>query len=205
MRIVSGTLRGRPLATPKDDRTRPTSDRVREAMFNILTHGIDGFGLEGARVLDLFAGTGALGLEAISRGAQSCLFVDDGIEPRSLIRRNIETFGLAGQTRIYRRDATRLGSALPREQFDLVFADPPYGKGLGELALHSAAQGGWLVAGGLAVLEENARQTITWPDGFSVLFERTWGDTSVHFARWGAPAASIEGAGVQEAADGEGT
>jgi 16S rRNA (guanine966-N2)-methyltransferase len=184
VRVVAGTLRGRPLATPADGRVRPTSDRVREAVFNILAHGIDGFALSGCRVLDLFAGTGALGIEAMSRGAVSCLFVEEDAEARALIRRNIEAFGLTRQTRIYRRDATRLGPALPRERFDLVVADPPYSKSLGETALAAAAAGGWLEAGAVAVLEERADVAVTWPAGFALLDRRVWGDTTVHFARW---------------------
>lgn len=184
MRIVAGKLRGRALATPEDGAIRPTSDRVREAVFNILAHGIDGFAIEGVRVLDLFAGTGALGIEALSRGAAFVLLVEEDATARGLVRQNVEAFGLTGQTRIYRRDATRLGPALPRERFGLVLADPPYGKGLGEAALASAAAGGWLESGAIAVLEERADVTIAWPEGFEPLDDRTWGDTAVHFARW---------------------
>ncbi len=121
--------------------------RVREAVLNILGHGVEDFELEGCRVLDLFAGTGALGIEALSRGAAFCLFVEEDPAARGLIRRNIEALGLTGQTRIYRRDATSLGPALAREQFGLVMADPPYGEGLGEQAVAAAAQGGWLEPG----------------------------------------------------------
>lgn len=184
MRIVAGTLRGRPIAAPDGSATRPTSDRVREAVFNILAHGTENFTLEGCRVLDLFAGTGALGLEAVSRGAASCLFVEEDATARGVIRRNIEAFGLTGRTHIYRRDATRMGEALPRERFGLVFADPPYGKGLGEKALEAVASGGWLDEGAIAVLEERADVDVTWPTGFTPLDRRTWGDTSVHLARW---------------------
>lgn len=188
MRIVAGTLRGRAIATPADGAIRPTSDRVREAAFNILIHGIDGFSLAGVRVLDLFSGTGALGLEALSRGASFCLFVEEDATARGLIRRNIEAFGLTGATRIYRRDATTLGPALPRERFGLVMADPPYGKGLGEAALASAAAGGWLDPGALVLLEERAGTPIAWPPGFDLIASRRWGDTEVHFARWSPPA-----------------
>lgn len=184
MRIVGGSLRGRPIAAPDGSATRPTSDRVREAVFNILAHGIDGFSLDSARVLDLFAGTGALGLEALSRGAASCLFVEEDATARGIIRRNIESFGLTGRTHIYRRDATRLGEALPRERFGLVFADPPYGKDLGTKAIGAAAEGGWLEPYAIAVLEERAGVEIQWPDTFEAVDSRTWGDTSVHFARW---------------------
>lgn len=187
MRIVAGSFRGRPLAVPADGRTRPTSDRVREAMFNILAHGIDGFALEGARVLDLFAGTGALGLEALSRGAARCLFVEEAPEARALIRENVEALGLTGVTRIWRRDAASLGPAGAAERFELAFLDPPYGLGLGERALAAVRDGGWLAPGAVVVLEERAGATIAWPTGFTVLDSRRWGGTEVHFARAAAP------------------
>jgi 16S rRNA (guanine966-N2)-methyltransferase len=183
MRIVGGTLKGSRLAAPASDRVRPTSDRTREAVFNILTHGIDGFDIEGARVLDLFAGTGALGLEALSRGARSCLFVDDHAESRALIRRNVETLALTGVTRIFRRDATRLGPAERMGPFDLVFADPPYGKGLAERALASAREGGWLASGAVVVVEESADAELSAPEGFAEIDRRRYGDTQVVFLR----------------------
>jgi 16S rRNA (guanine966-N2)-methyltransferase len=183
MRIVGGTLKGSRLAAPASDRVRPTSDRAREAVFNILAHGIDGFDIEGARVLDLFAGTGALGLEALSRGARSCLFVDDHAESRALIRRNVETLALTGVTRIFRRDATRLGPAERMGPFDLVFADPPYGKGLAERALASAREGGWLASGAVVVVEESADAELSAPEGFAEIDRRRYGDTQVVFLR----------------------
>jgi 16S rRNA (guanine966-N2)-methyltransferase len=128
MRVVGGKLRSRPIAGPKSDAVRPTSDRLREALFNILTHSY-GDPVTGARVLDLFAGTGALGIEAISRGADYALFVDEGVEARALLRDNVESLGLGGVTRIFRRDASKLGPAHPLDPFSLVFLDPPYGKG----------------------------------------------------------------------------
>ena len=128
MRVVGGRLRGRALAAPKSQAIRPTADRLREALFNILTHAYDD-PVSGARVLDLFAGTGALGIEALSRGAAFALFVDDGAEARALVRENVATLGLGGTTRIFRRDATRLGPAHPLEPFSLAFLDPPYGQG----------------------------------------------------------------------------
>src|SRR5215468_8167293 len=152
MRIVGGRLGGRTLAAPKSQNIRPTSDRLRESLFNILAHRY-GEAITGARVLDLFAGTGALGLEAISRGAAFALFVDDGAEARALIRANVEALGLGGVTRIFRRDATALGAAHPLEPFSLVFVDPPYGKGLAERALAAAHAGGWLTADALIVVE----------------------------------------------------
>jgi 16S rRNA (guanine966-N2)-methyltransferase len=185
MRIVAGKFRGRPIIAPDSDRTRPTSDRVREAVFNILAHGIEDFSLEGARVLDLFAGTGALGLEALSRGAGYCLFVEEDAETRALIRRNVEALGLTGITKIFRRDATALGPASNRGAFQLVFLDPPYGKGLGERALASAAAGQWLAPSAVAVLEERKGTTLVPPAGFTALDQRDWGDTQVLFARYG--------------------
>lgn len=183
MRIVGGTLKGRRLAVPDDTRVRPTSDRTREAVFNILAHGVDGFTVEGVRVLDLFAGTGAQGLEALSRGAGFCVFVDDHAASRALIRRNVEDLGLTGQCRIFRRDATRLGPSAQHGAFGLVFADPPYGKGLGERAIASALSGGWLADGAVVVLEEAAVSDITLPDGFRLLDERRYGDTVIRIAR----------------------
>lgn len=187
MRVVGGRLRGRPLASPRDpgdQRIRPTSDRVREAIFNILTHGISEFTLEGAKVLDLFAGTGALGVEALSRGADFCLFVEQDVEARGLIRRNVEAFDLPGVTRIFRRDATDLGPAAHRGGFTLLFADPPYGRGLAEKALASAAAGGWLADGAIAVIEEGERSRIELPEGFTEIDRRTWGSTQVMLARY---------------------
>ncbi|MDX2307520.1 MAG: 16S rRNA (guanine(966)-N(2))-methyltransferase RsmD [Hyphomicrobium sp.] len=188
MRIVGGRLRGRPIASPAHDGLRPTSDRVRESVFNILAHGLDGFDIEGLRVIDLFAGTGALGLEALSRGAAYALFVEEGAESRALIRRNIEAFGLMGQTRIFRRDATDMGPLGTMAPFGLAFLDPPYGKGLGEKALIALRDGGWLVPGALVIAEESAASPIVWPDGYHALDRRTWGDTEVAFARAAEPA-----------------
>lgn len=189
MRIVAGRFRGRALAPPPDERTRPTSDRVRGAVFNVLTHGIEGFDIEGVFVLDLFAGTGALGLEAMSRGARYCLFVEDDPEARAVIRQNVEAFALTGHSRIWRRDATTLGDGTFKDKFSLVFLDPPYGKGLGEKALASARDGGWLADGAVIVLEEQAEQPIQWPDGFNVVDTRSWGGTAVHFARYAGSSA----------------
>lgn len=182
MRIVGGTHKGRPLKAPKDARVRPTSDRTREAIFNILAHGdFDGWSLEGARVLDLFAGTGALGLEALSRGASFALFVDDHPQSRGLIRDNAETLGETGRIKLYRRDATKLG---PRggsvgPPFMLAFCDPPYGKGMGEKALAEALAGGWLADGAVCILEEASSANVPCPDGFAELDRRAYGDTQV--------------------------
>jgi len=187
MRIVAGQFRGRPLAAPDGAHTRPTSDRVREAVFNILEHGIQGFSFAGIRVLDLFAGTGALGLEALSRGAAFCLFVEEDATARGLIRRNIETLGLTGITKVFRRDATSLGLAGNRGGgFGLVLLDPPYEQGLAQRALVSAAEGGWLGPGAIAVIEESRRASVALPPGFEPLEQRTWGDTQAVFARFTA-------------------
>lgn len=183
MRIVGGKFRGRALATPSHDGLRPTSDRVREAVFNILQHGIEGLAIDGARVIDLFAGTGALGLEAVSRGAAYCLLVEVAPEARALIRTNIESMGLMGHTRIFRRDATDLGPCGNMEPFALAFLDPPYDKGLGERALISLRDGQWLTKGAVIVLEERESATVILPDGYTEIDRRTWGDTQVIFAR----------------------
>jgi 16S rRNA (guanine966-N2)-methyltransferase len=184
MRIVGGTFRGRSLAAPANAATRPTSDKVREAVFNILAHGIPDFDMAQVRVLDLFAGTGALGLEALSRGAAYCLFVEENAGARAIIRRNIEALALTGVTKIFRRDATDLGAAPNRGTYDLVFLDPPYGKGLAERALASAASGGWLEPGAVAVAEERKGEPLALPAAFAELDRRTWGDTQVLFARY---------------------
>jgi 16S rRNA (guanine966-N2)-methyltransferase len=183
MRIIAGKFRGATIEAPKGLGTRPTSDRVREALFNVLEHGKPEIYFEGARVLDLFAGSGALGLEALSRGARYCLFIEDDAGARAAIRRNVEALGLTGITKIWRRDATRLGPAGTVSPFDLVFCDPPYGKGLGERALAAAVAGGWVKAGAVAVLEERAGITPGWPAPFSEIDRRHYGDTEIGIAR----------------------
>ena len=182
MRIVGGGLRGRALVAPKSQALRPTADRLRESLFNILVHAY-GDPVTGARVLDLFAGTGALGLEALSRGAAFALFVDDGAEARALVRENVATLGLGGVTRIFRRDATRLGPAHPIEPFTLVFLDPPYRAGLAEKALVSAREGGWLAPETLIVVEEAVDANFKTPDGFEECERRQYVDTEVVFLR----------------------
>lgn len=189
MRIVGGAHKGRTIAAPPGDLIRPTGDRVREALFNILAHhdfsdelGGD-FDLEGARVLDLFAGTGALGIEALSRGASFTLFVDDHADARAAVRENMETLGLTGNAKLYKRDATRLG---PRPgsvgpQFSLLFADPPYRKGLAELALASALAGDWLTPHALCVVEENVEAGFAAPKGFREFDRRKYGYTEIAF------------------------
>lgn len=183
MRVVAGRFRGRALQAPEDMSIRPTSDRVRESVFNILTHGIEGFSLNGARVIDLFAGTGALGIEAVSRGAAYCLFVEEAPDARALIRKNVEAMGLTGETRIFRRDATDLGPAGNMDPYDLAFLDPPYGKGLGEKALAGLADGKWLTPGAICMLEERAGTDVAIPAAFELLDTRTYGDTEVRFLR----------------------
>lgn len=183
MRVVAGRFRGRALQAPDDMTIRPTSDRVRESVFNILAHGIADFSLGGARVIDLFAGTGALGIEAVSRGASYCLFVEEAPEARALIRKNVEALGLTGETRIFRRDATDLGPAGNMEPYALAFLDPPYGKGLGEKALASLAEGNWLTPGAICVFEERAGTSIDIPKAFECLDTRTYGDTDVRFLK----------------------
>ena len=180
MRIVGGEFRGRPLAAPRGDAIRPTTDRTREAVFNVLAHRFAGEP-EGARVLDLFAGTGALGLEALSRGASCAVFIEESVEGRGLIRANVEALGLTGRTKIFRRDATALGEAGTLAPFHLVFAGPPYGKGLGERALRSAKAGGWLAPGALCVVEEAAAVPFDPGPGFAVIDERGYGETVIRF------------------------
>ncbi|MGY4567727.1 16S rRNA (guanine(966)-N(2))-methyltransferase RsmD [Bradyrhizobium pachyrhizi] len=182
MRVVGGRLKGRNLASPAGREIRPTADRLRESVFNILIHAYDN-PVEDARVLDLFAGTGALGIEAVSRGAKFTLFVDNGAEARALLRNNVESLGLGGTTKVYRRDATDLGPAHPVEPFSLVFLDPPYGKGLADKALASLRDGGWLTPGALLVVEEAKAAAFTAPEGFEELERRAYDDTEFVFLR----------------------
>lgn len=182
MRIISGRFRGKALLPPSDASIRPTADRTREAVFNILASRI-GVHLDGVRVLDLFAGTGALGLEALSRGAAGIVFVDTGAEARGLIRDHIEAFGAGGVAKLLRRDATDLGPAGTLGPFDLVFLDPPYGKGLGERALASLAAGNWLAPGATIVLEEGADIELDLPEAFELDDRREYGAAAVHFIR----------------------
>lgn len=190
MRIVGGKFRGRGLVTPADQTIRPTSDRVREAVFNVLLHGPLAAGLDGVRVIDLFAGTGALGLEAVSRGCSYALFVEDSAEARGLIRENIEALGLTGCTRIFRRDACDLGPAGHLGQFGLAFLDPPYDKGFTDKALLSLIAGGWLTGDAVVVVEERAGVAVAVPDGLTQLDTRSYGDTEIIIFRRSAPAKS---------------
>ncbi len=183
MRITGGKLRGRTLQGPKSDAIRPTSDRLRETIFNILAHGLARHGLEdpieNGRVLDLFAGTGAVALEAISRGAAFAVMADIGAEARGLQRENVLALGLGGVTRILRRDATKLGAVEPFEPFTFVYCDPPYGKGLGEQALASALAGGWIAPSGLVLLEERAGLEVALPAGLELVDRREAGEAQL--------------------------
>ena len=185
MKVAGGTLGGRKLLAPQDIRVRPTSDKVRQAVFNILTHndfGL-GFSLDGARALDLFAGTGALGIEALSRGAAFCLFVDDHAESRAVLRENIEALGLTGVTKIWRRNATDLGPINTGSggPFDLVFLDPPYRQNLLDPALTSLRDGEWLAATALIVAETSEENSAPDANGFRQIDSRVYGDTRVVF------------------------
>lgn len=182
MRIVGGEWRGRRLAGPKGNGIRPTSDRLREALFNVLAHAYDD-PVEGATVLDLFSGTGALAFEALSRGAASALLVDDGREAGSLIRDTIASLACGARARLIRRDATRLGPTADPPA-TLIFCDPPYGKNLAPAALTAAARGGWLAPGALVLVEEVASAGPVLPEGFVELERRSYGETAVTFARF---------------------
>jgi 16S rRNA (guanine966-N2)-methyltransferase len=182
VRVTGGQHRGRALAEPPDNRVRPTSDKVRQAIFNILAHNDFGLALEGAKVVDLFAGTGALGIEALSRGAAFALLVDDSAESRGLIRTNVEALSLTGVTKIWRRDATDLGpmAAGAGGPFDLAFLDAPYRKGLTGRALGSLRDGQWLTPRGIAVVETAEDETLAAPAGFEEIDRRVYGETAVY-------------------------
>jgi 16S rRNA (guanine966-N2)-methyltransferase len=182
MRVVGGRLRGRSLAAPKTQAIRPTADRPRESLFNVLLHAY-GDPIAGARVLDLFAGTGALGIEAASRGAAFVLFIDESAEARALLRENVAALGLGGASRIFRRDATKLGPVHPLPPFSLVFVDPPYGQGLSSEALASARAGGWFTADALIVVEEATKSRFAAPEKFTELERRRYDDTEFVFLR----------------------
>ena len=181
MRIIAGRFKGRVLRAPSSRAIRPTADRLRETLFNILAHGYAD-PVPGTRVIDLFAGTGALGLEALSRGAAHALFVEQGAEARALIRENVEALGVAGISRIFRRDATKLGD-IAVEPFRLAFLDPPYGLGLGEAALASLRDGGWLEPDALAIVEDASHAGFVAPHGFAELDRRETGDSQLVILR----------------------
>jgi 16S rRNA (guanine966-N2)-methyltransferase len=183
MRVIGGRLRGRNIAGPSTQAIRPTQDRLRESLFNILMHAYENPMLD-ARVLDLYAGTGALGIEAVSRGAKFTLFVDNGSEARALLRDNVESLGLGGVTKVYRRDASDPGPAHPVEPFALVFIDPPYRQNLAEKSLVALRNGGWLVPDALVVVEEAKDAGFTPPEGYEELERRAYDDTEFTFLRF---------------------
>ncbi|NBW06972.1 MAG: 16S rRNA (guanine(966)-N(2))-methyltransferase RsmD [Caulobacteraceae bacterium] len=185
MRIVAGSLKGRTIVAPEGRNTRPTSDRARQAVFNVLEHASWGESLQGMRVIDVFAGSGALGFEAVSRGAKFCLFVETDEAARGAIRDNVEAWHLFGSTRVHRRSATEMG---PRpgpiaEAFDLAFLDPPYGKGLGEQALACLADGTWLKPGAIVVYERGSDEPEIETPGYERLDARDYGAARVLFLR----------------------
>ena len=176
MRIIGGKYGGRALSAPKGLATRPTTDRTRESLFNIMSNHIS---LDDKRVIDLFAGSGALGLEAMSRGARFCLFLDIASAPRASIRENVEKLSLQGATKIYRRDATKLGPCDNTKPFDVAFADPPYGENLGEKSARALLDGGWLNDGALFILEERKGQIPEELQRFEKIDVRSYGDTQI--------------------------
>lgn len=184
VRIVGGRLRGRAFDAPEGQGTRPTGDRVRQALFNVLEHAGWSPGLQGRRVMDLFAGSGALGLEALSRGAEVCLFVESDGRARGVIGANAAALGVSAQSRMDRRNATDLGlRPATGASYDLVFLDPPYGKGLGERALASVEEGGWVEPGAVAVWERGADEPPVTVPGWTPLDERRYGAARVSFLR----------------------
>jgi len=187
LRIVSGDFRGKAIKTPAGEATRPTSDRARQAIFHILEHAAWSKGVRDLRVIDLFSGSGALGLEALSRGADFCLFVETDEAARGAIRENIDAMHLFGRTRVHRRDATQLGvrPGADGPAFDLAFLDPPYAKGLGEVALAKLAQGGWLAEGAVVMFERGADEGSFNVERFVELDQRQYGAARVHFLRYG--------------------
>ena len=185
MRIVAGRFKGRAIVAPEGQGTRPTSDRARQAMFNVLEHAAWGLELDGARVIDLFAGSGALGFEAMSRGAAFCLFVETDDGARGAIRENAETYGLFGSTRVHRRSATDLGvrPGSAGEAFDLAFLDPPYRQGLGEQTLARLLEGDWLAPGAIVVFERGSDEPDIDTPGYDRLDARDYGAARVLFLK----------------------
>jgi 16S rRNA (guanine966-N2)-methyltransferase len=186
MRIVAGEFRGRALNAPPGETTRPTSDRARQAIFNILEHAPWSPGLRDIRLMDLFAGSGALGFEALSRGAAFCLFVETDEAARGAIRETVDALGLFGRTRVHRRDATDLGvrPGADGPPFGMAFLDPPYAKGLGEAALARLAAGGWLAPEAVVVFERGSAEPAFSVEGFEPLDVRDYGAAKVHFLRF---------------------
>jgi 16S rRNA (guanine966-N2)-methyltransferase len=187
LRITAGKFGGRTLQAPSGPAIRPTSDKVRQAIFNVIEHKDFGFAfaLEAVRCADLFAGTGAMGLEALSREAAFALFIDADAASRAIIRENVEALGLTGVTKIWRRDASALGKLDTLSPFGLAFIDPPYRKGLIAPALASLRDGGWLTKPALVIAEMAEDETLPSTDGYEPLDERVYGDTRVLFLRGG--------------------
>ena len=185
MRIVAGAHRGRAIVAPKGHSTRPTADRTRQAMFNVLEHAAWAPDLDEARVIDLYAGSGALGLEALSRGAAYCLFVDNDAAARAAAQANLEILKLEDRSRLDRRDATRLGARATADgaPYDLAFLDPPYAKGLAESALAALTDGAWLAPGALVVVERGAGEAPLLAPGYETLDSRAWGAARVWFLK----------------------
>jgi 16S rRNA (guanine966-N2)-methyltransferase len=182
MRIVAGAYRGRTLVAPKGQSVRPTAERARQALFNVLEHAPWGLQVwSGVRVIDGFAGSGALGLEAVSRGAPCCLFVDNDRAARAAIEANLAALGCGDRARLLGQDLTRLGARGGEAAFDLVFLDPPYGSGLAQSALAALTGGGWFAPGALAVVERGEGEGALETTGFSLLDERRWGKARVTF------------------------
>ena len=190
MRIVAGSLKGRAIVAPEGQGTRPTSDRARQAVFNVLEHAAWADSLQGARVMDVYAGSGALGFEAISRGAAFCLFVETDEDARGAIRENADAYGVMGRTRVHRRSATDLGvrPGSDGEAFDLAFLDPPYRNGLGEQTLVRLLEGNWLKPGAVVVFERGSDEPEIDTPGYERLDARDYGAASVLFLR-ASPAA----------------
>jgi 16S rRNA (guanine966-N2)-methyltransferase len=185
LRIIAGAYRGRALTAPPGEGTRPTSDRARQALFNILEHAPWSPGLRGRRVIDLFAGSGALGFEALSRGAAFCLFVETNEAARGAIRENVDALGLFGSTRVHRRSAVDLGvrPGADGPPFDLALLDPPYGKGLGEEALNRLVGGGWISNDAIGVFERGASELALVAERFEILDARDYGAAKIWFLR----------------------
>ena len=184
MRIVTGEFKGRAIRTPEGEDTRPTSDRARQAVFNILEHAAWSEGLEARRAMDVFAGSGAMGLEALSRGAAVCLFIDVAEASLAAVRANVAAFGLGMQARLLRQDASRLGRLSETEKpYDVAFLDPPYRKDLAGPALAALSAGGWLAPDAVVVLERGAGEAPIETPGYERLDQRRYGAAEVLFLR----------------------
>ncbi len=182
MRIVGGEFRGRKLLSPNSQNIRPTTDRIKESLFNVLVHNYPEY-LKQTRVLDLFAGTGALGIEALSRGAGFCQFVENSAEGVGILRKNLNKIGLNERTSIVKSDATHLATIGSQTPFNLVFADPPYSKGFGEKAAACLISGQWLTAQAILVLEENPKNAPDQLPGFERLYQKTCAGTAIGIFR----------------------